>query len=511
MICQIESILLGILVFMLFFLEASPSQVVDKLAVDFHLLLKPCTHYNHHSSTQQIPTASRKLINEIKTERTRATPTESAQSPPTILKLDNNAKSVIINTSISTLKQSAARYLSTDQIVSDNRLSRIERVPHHRFEIPVNSLVEQLRAFRDFKAYIEQHLNQHLNQSKSMDPLQGKPSLRPVHTFILTSNASNIQPTNSSYPPYAYFDHKTFKTRLTWCDGESEHKHMEENEESHDTEALRLREAMRNRRLMFVGDSVTRYQYVALTSFLTHRTWPTDECVTNEHCSQGGWKEFFEKTTAANQGMELCDCYRDGCCGSDTVNENRKYFNPELNVTIWYFKWYGDTSLPHGHFHIENDIQPMACMPSNCSNKANSYNWIAHTAAEFMLKFSLIHRPDYVIFNTGLHKKFDGKSESSMHEGKYWREYYKDWQKVTSQGTKFIFKSTTLHFSDVLTDNRGIDLMALEMAAHGFWEYWDVATVIYDLYLVYRKLELPYYYYRDEEHEKLFTKEKAIE
>jgi hypothetical protein len=233
--------------------------------------------------------------------------------------------------------------------------------------------------------------------------------------------------------------------------------------------------------------------------------------VTNEHCLQGGWKEFFEKTTASNQGKELCDCYRDGCCGADKVTENRKYFNPELNVTIWYFKWFGDDNLPHGHFHIEDDIQPMACMPGDCSHKAGRFYWIAHTAAEFMLKFASIHRPDHVIFNTGLHEKFDAKSGASIHEGKYWRAYYKDWQNVTSHGTKFIFKSTTPGFRDTLTDRRDFDLMALEMAAHGFWEYWDVATVIYDLYLVYRKLELPYYYYRDEEQEEKKAKEKGQE
>ncbi len=48
-------------------------------------------------------------------------------------------------------------------------------------------------------------------------------------------------------------------------------------------------------------------------------------------------------------------------------------------------------------------------------------------------------------------------------------------------------------FGRTMRDQGEYDLMALELAAHGLWEYWDVSTVIYHLYLVYRKVELPYF------------------
>ncbi len=257
-----------------------------------------------------------------------------------------------------------------------------------------------------------------------------------------------------------------------------------------------LWEIMRNRRLMFIGDSLTQYQYITLTAFLTKEEWPTDERLVNEHYyTSGGWTEFYQNSTAFHQGMELCECYHGNSL--QDIMENRKYYNSKLNTTIWYFRWCGDNSLPHGHFSVEHDIQPLDCMPANCKQSATDHSWIVKSAAEFILQFAIAQQPDHVIMNTGAHVALNGKNEMSVREGKYWRSHY---QNRLQAPTKFIFKSTTLHYSDKeLTDNREKDFLAYQFAASGLWEYWYIAAVIYELYIVYRKLELPYYYYREEE------------
>jgi hypothetical protein len=299
----------------------------------------------------------------------------------------------------------------------------------------------------------------------------------------------------ASTPPHAYFDLKTCQTRLTWCDTST--NITATHEEQLQSETHKLWDSMKNRRLMFIGDSITRYQYIALTHFLTTQTWSSEESLVNVRFYEADWTEFYQATTKLNQGMELCECFRPPGPSAASITENRKYVNSKLNTTVWYFKWFGDKSLPHGHFSILEDIQPLDCMPSDCRFDATNHSWIAKSASEFILQFAKAHKPDHVIMNTGLHAPLDGKNEMSLLEGMFWRSHYQQFHKLP---TKFIFKSTTPLFHAIeLIDNRGLDLLAYQYAANGLWEYWDISSVIYDLYIVYRKLELPYYYYRDDD------------
>ena len=102
------------------------------------------------------------------------------------------------------------------------------------------------------------------------------------------------------HPPYAYFDLKTYKTRLTWCANDEQilqtsptpstvpdvppshitptntHSSSEPSYDSTipDTHSTTdhhhsnfLWNSMKHRRLLFLGDSVTRYQYLDLICF----------------------------------------------------------------------------------------------------------------------------------------------------------------------------------------------------------------------------------------------------
>jgi hypothetical protein len=371
-------------------------------------------------------------------------------------------------------------------------------------------VIEQVNSFTDFQSYLEHQLKPNADNGNKphstlsnlwSPPVNPSPSQSDSQSNSQSSD-THIQTTTSSRslpPPYAYFDLNTHTTRLTWCDSITHHTSGTDMEHIHVSENNRLWDTMRNRRLMFIGDSITRYQYIALTTFLTTQEWSSDEKLVNEHYYEGGWTEFYQNTTAFHQGMELCECYRSSCCSPVDISENRKYVNPKLNTTVWYFQWFGDNCLPHGHFSLEKDIQPLECMPSSCKLSATKQSWIAKSATEFILQFVQAQQPDHVIMNTGLHVALNGKTEMSFREGMYWRSHH---QQLLSSSTKFIFKSTTLNFRDKeLIDNREADFLAYQYAVSGLWEYWDIAAVIYDLYLVYRKLELPYYYFRDEKTE----------
>ncbi len=34
---------------------------------------------------------------------------------------------------------------------------------------------------------------------------------------------------------------------------------------------------------------------------------------------------------------------------------------------LWYLGWFGRSHVPHGRFSIDDDIQPLDCMPGSCS------------------------------------------------------------------------------------------------------------------------------------------------
>ncbi len=75
-------------------------------------------------------------------------------------------------------------------------------------------------------------------------------------------------------------------------------------------------QCLRNRHILLLGDSVTRYQYMSLASLL-HRAYPRDIRGSGRVCMPGqcwsGWREFYLETSRAFEGKELCDCYRCVC------------------------------------------------------------------------------------------------------------------------------------------------------------------------------------------------------
>ena len=75
---------------------------------------------------------------------------------------------------------------------------------------------------------------------------------------------------------------------------------------------------MKGKHLVFVGDSVTRYQYLSLISFLDRGRWEEEEeekegkarSITYKEGWGETWNDFYNQSSAAFMGREACDCYR---------------------------------------------------------------------------------------------------------------------------------------------------------------------------------------------------------
>jgi len=145
---------------------------------------------------------------------------------------------------------------------------------------------------------------------------------------------------------------------------------------------------LNGQRIVFIGPSTSKFDYLALTYFAEYGRWPEEEIVqfgkpgqwygsgpnplygSNleygmdtkgqaptppvHPCKTGSAEKFLWYTNKILNGHEVCDCYKEGGWqGPIDVNnqtENRVYDNG--NTMIAYFQWFGDVVQPRGTFSL---------------------------------------------------------------------------------------------------------------------------------------------------------------
>ena len=103
------------------------------------------------------------------------------------------------------------------------------------------------------------------------------------------------------------------------------------------------RECLRGQHLAFIGDSVTRYQYLNLAQYIETGNWTPfsgeGERLSEDEREWPSWNEWFTATTSRLGGNEICDCYRPPIAISRCA-ENRFYYNPVLDVRITFILYF---------------------------------------------------------------------------------------------------------------------------------------------------------------------------
>lgn len=102
---------------------------------------------------------------------------------------------------------------------------------------------------------------------------------------------------------------------------------------------------LQNKRIMFVGDSLTRYQYLNLIRYLHSGRWtePFAMQLCCEH-SFKDWGDFFTEISASFGCNHICDCHHWDVYkkpGNIGTQENHYYYDADLNLTISSHLWYG--------------------------------------------------------------------------------------------------------------------------------------------------------------------------
>lgn len=165
-----------------------------------------------------------------------------------------------------------------------------------------------------------------------------------------------------------------------------------------------------NLRIAFMGDSVTRYQYVSLAHYLRTSTWIQDEDRPNVLTNTGldGWQDFYNHSR--NLIQDNCNCYR----GPGKINlqksyENR-YFADTLNNNFLTFIRKMGKAETHGHWDPETVFsRDQPSMDVQQSNTSAPFQWRhsswSNSIREHVAK--LEPKPELLVFNAGLWKGHD--------------------------------------------------------------------------------------------------------
>ena len=100
--------------------------------------------------------------------------------------------------------------------------------------------------------------------------------------------------------------------------------------------------------LVYIGDSLLRYQYLAFVYSVHFHVAAVPTFVIRETLFST-WNEFYSATSDIFRNHMLCDCFRtkDVDYKLSAIRENRYYYHPNLPLHLTYFEKFGDLSA-HG-------------------------------------------------------------------------------------------------------------------------------------------------------------------
>lgn len=217
--------------------------------------------------------------------------------------------------------------------------------------------------------------------------------------------------------------------------------------------------------VVFIGDSLTRYQFVA-TAFRLYFQEVIPKYVVNEKVHRS-WLDYFENTTLIFEGSMKCDCFRyqdyRKIGNSFSFSRENRFFSFEIKcqnditikVMLTYIQFFGDQNSLHGRVlpsHIEH---------ARPGKKMHKSRWRFHQLSNAIEGFvgQLANRPSHIVLNAGLwpHKKVMATLKTALiaandiSSNVYWKE--------TSPRKTYALKQAALH-NFTFNDPTDIDILA---------------------------------------------------
>lgn len=191
--------------------------------------------------------------------------------------------------------------------------------------------------------------------------------------------------------------------------------------------------------LVFIGDSLTRYQFLATAYRLYFRS-TIPKYIVNEKV-HNSWLSFYQNTSQIFDGRMQCDCFRfENDAEKQSIKktfsfsrENRFFASSLLcenissvPVLFTYIQFFGDKNSLHGRV-LPSNIR--LARPSKIMKKSYwSYIQLNEALVGFVAKLEI--KPTHIIMNAGLwpHKNLLGTLKSALFAAKhitpnvYWKE-----------------------------------------------------------------------------------------
>ncbi|KAI7840403.1 hypothetical protein COHA_005834 [Chlorella ohadii] len=260
-------------------------------------------------------------------------------------------------------------------------------------------------------------------------------------------------------------------------------------------------QCLASKRLVFVGDSITRYQYLTLLHFLDRGEWPHptgnqpgQPSVANEH-EWASWNAFLRGTSRLFGGRELCDCYREDLFEyfdprfrrfvtwkppEDEKFENRHYRSG--NISVSHFTFTTEPNTVHGHFGFppyENGRKP--CKPAACRAAAD---W-SYRLVDALRKPVAAMQPTHLVLNSGLW------GSSNAFGNKTWQNIARAGRTaVAAQQGRAIWRTTTASLGKNAAgrDHDKLALAHTTAAGWGVLDAWAITSPLLQLPPIVRPL-----------------------
>jgi hypothetical protein len=204
---------------------------------------------------------------------------------------------------------------------------------------------------------------------------------------------------------------------------------------------------LKGKEIVFLGDSITRYQYLNLVHFFhLHGSW-SESSFPKIEIEKGwnSWKSFHLGTSLRLGCEEICDCYRDTSAGGvGPWKENRHYYNSKLDIIVRSYLW-----LPPHPIRM-NQPPTKEKLQLHCSEWKQTFDTMATYSPDSTDTF-----PNYILFV----KQIIGGGTTTpdilvINQG-YWSfpalrspydQYFNAFFQQTQKSSKrVIWKSTTSH------------------------------------------------------------------
>eukprot|EP00981_Chlorochromonas_danica_P007289 scaffold1636_cov165-Ochromonas_danica.AAC.13 len=168
---------------------------------------------------------------------------------------------------------------------------------------------------------------------------------------------------------------------------------------------------LRNKRIAFIGDSLTRYQYLSLAWFLSSGQWLEDPGLTplTHEKRWPDWSSFFHSSNMRMGCHEILDACR--AIGEiQEIRENRYFYHFGLNLSIsmnLYLPYKTNKMMLNMDFPTVKDFNSRCMFSAHGMKYSNRYfNEVNYSSSfesiqSFITGWIAPVQPDYLVFNHG--------------------------------------------------------------------------------------------------------------